>query len=281
MSLVDTDDVTIEEAPQVEVDTRTMEDGKRVFEDIKEPSEFTRPDGLPDNLWDNDTNDINKTALIEAYQSEAKQKSDMRAIISKGIGKPGDDVGAYTVEFSDELKDTIKDDDAGLAAAREAALDAGMPPEMFGKFINKYLASAGDAANASRLTPEEQEVIEKAEDDKFRSEQMEILGEEGQRNIKLLTDEMKTLAAKGSLTEDDLEAFKAAAYDAKGVQFLSKFLKIRNNSRVIPTQHAITSGVMTIDELDAMGSDPRMRTDSAFRAKRTAGYRKLEELGVL
>lgn len=249
-----------------------------------------KPEGIPDSLWDAEKMDFKKDELVKAYQTEAKKALDLRAIVSKGLGKPAESIEEYQVEFDDKLKQYVSDDDQGLAAARKAAFEAGLPKETFDKFVKGYLGEL--AANnllqpiAPRLTPEEQEILQKAEDDKFREEQMALLGESGQRELELIKTEIGALYKKGSLTKEDIEAFQEAAYDAKGVRFMAKLIQRYKGAQIIPTQHAVETGLMTKEEVDAMGLDKRYLDSShpehkAWRAKRSAAYKQLEQAGLL
>lgn len=247
----------------------------------KENLNFERPEDFPDEFWDSESNMPKITDLYKAYQSESKQKSDLRSIISKGIGKPAESLEDYKLELDDGIQEYIPEDDVGIAAAKEAALDAGMPAEMFNKFVNKYISQLKDSdliePPKPELSEEEQEILQKAQDDKFRQEQLEILGEEGKKDMEMLKNEMIGLYKKGSLSDEDVEAFQEAAYDAKGVRFLSKLIKRYRGEKVIPTKHSIESGILTREELDAMAGT----TDPVLRKKRSEGYKRLDELGML
>lgn len=245
----------------------------------------TRPEGIPDELWDAESNDIKRDELIKAYQSEAKQKADLRKALSKKGGVPAESEEDYKLELDDSLKEFVPDDDPALDSARKAAFDAGLTPEQFNKFVGQYMAGLKEGnllqSAEPRLTEEEQATLQAAEDQKFRDEQLAILGEQGQKDLQMLSNEVKALYTKGSLTDEDIEAFREAAFDAKGVRMMAKLMNIKRGRDVIPTEHAIQSNSLTKDELDAMGMDPRMKTDPAFRKRRSEGYRKLEQSGML
>ncbi len=246
-----------------------------------------RPEGIPDDFWNTEANSLNTDKLLDGYKSEAKQKADMRAIISKGIGKPAENIEEFKDLVIDEnVQKYIGEDGQALGAAKEAAFEAGIPVDKLTDFINKYLSKGGDkglfAEVKPRLTDEEQATLDKVEDDKFKEEQMKILGDEGKRSLEMLKHEIKTMADRGNLSKEDLEAFENAAFDAKGVNFMAKIFKKFKGEQVIPTEHVIDKGMPTIDELDAMGADhERLMSDPAYRRKRTEGYQYWAKQGSI
>lgn len=250
------------------------------------PKENERPEGIPDDFWDAESKSLKADALLEGYKSEAKQKADMRAIISKGLGKPAENIEEFdNVEIAENVQRYVAEDDPALAVAKEAAFETGIPVDKLTDFVNKYLSKGGEKGFLHevqpQLTEEEQATLQKAEDDKFKAEQMEILGDEGKRNLDMIKNEVKVGLEKGKFSKEDIEAFENAAYDAKGVNFIAKLIKTQKGQQIIPTEHVIDKGMPTLDELDAMGADPRMQTDPGFRAKRTEGYKYYEKIGVL
>ncbi len=259
-----------------ETDSRAVE----TVRTDKKVETFDRPEGLPDELWDGELNDVNKTALLERYQKDQKQILDQRKIISKGTGKPPERVDEYQVEFDEDVSEFVKDDDKGLAVAKAAALEAGMPKDMFDKFAKNYMGTLLKEGLISKdnLPMTDEEI--KADDDAFFEEQLKILGDEGKRTKDRVTQRVATLYEKGSLNKEDIEAFKNAAFDAKGVLFMDKWIALHGNEKMIPTDHVLDEGMATKEQLDSMAGDPRM-SDPAFRAKRTAGYYALQNRNAL
>jgi len=277
-SLIDTTDIEAKEVTQ-ETDSREVIETSRV-------AGVSRPEGIPDAFWNTEANSLNTDALLEGYKSEAKQKADMRAIISKGLGKPAESITEFdSLVINEDMQKYLGEDNQSLSIAKDAAFEAGIPVDKMTDFINKYLSKGGEKGLfpeiQPRLSPEEQEVLNKASDDKFKEEQMAILGDEGKRSLAMIKHEIKILADKGSLNKEDIEAFENAAFDAKGVNFMAKLINKYKGAQIIPTEHVIDKGTPTMDELHAMGKDPRMDSDPAFRAKRTAGFQYYEKIGVI
>lgn len=275
------DNIEVDEQQDApEVDSREVREVVRVESEDNKPI-TEKPEDLPDAFWNDKEGSINTQALTEQYQKDQKRITDLRKTISKGTGgTPAESVDDYVVEFDDTASQYVPEDDAALGVAKKAALDAGIPVEKFKEFAPKYINGLIEAGllNESALPKTEEQ--ERAELDQHRDEQMKLLGDGGERIINRLTDRVSTLYNKGSLNKDDLEAFKEAAFDAKGVLFLEKWINLHSSERSIPTDHVLDEGMATKEELDAMAADPRM-SDPAFRAKRTAGYKALEARGAL
>lgn len=245
-----------------------------------------KPEGLSDDLWDAETNDVKKDALLEAYKKEQEKALGLRNILSKKGGIPATSAEELTLQFeeNDPLRDIIPDDDKGVEVFRKVALEAGLSKEVFEKLVKGYVKGMSDEGliqAPSRLTPEEQATLQEAADKKFREEQMKILGNEGQQELKMLEHEFSTLAKRGSLTKEDIEVLQDATFDAKGVRAIAKLIKRYKGETIIPTEHAISNNILSREELDAMGLDPRMKTDEAFRRRRSQGYEDLAAAGML
>jgi hypothetical protein len=271
------------EVEKPEVDPRTIEDGKRV--DTPPVEAPTRPEGIPDELWDATSNDIKKDELIKAYEVEAKKAKDLRAIISKGIGKPAESLDEYsTVVIDENLQKYVGVENPALEAAKEAAFEAGIPVDKLTDFLNKYLSKGGEkgilAEATPRLTPEEQKTLQEAADKKFYDEQMKILGDEGQRQMKMLGNELGTLYQKGNISEKQLEVLKASLYDAEAINAFAAVVQVYKGQQVIPTQHAVDTGILSKSELEAMQKDPKFQNPEGYK-KIMDGYRRLESAGML
>lgn len=265
-----------------EVDSREVKEVVRVQSD--ETKKITeRPETLPEQFWDEKTGAIKTNALVDQYAIDQKRITDLRKTISKGLGGTlPESEDEYEVEFDETTSKFVNDE--SLTVAKKAALAAGISKEQFNKFAPQYIKGLVESGmlNENMLPKSEEDLaaLEEAEIKQHREEQMKILGDGGQRIIDSLTDRVATLYKKGSLNKEDLIAFKEAAYDARGVLFLQKWIDLHGGTQTIPTDTNFDRGLATKEELDAMAGDPRM-SDPVFRAKRSEGYRRLEQEGRL
>lgn len=237
------------------------------------------PEGLDVELWDGDNKKVKTDALLERYQKAEKRISDQQKIISKGGGKPAQEVSEYKVEFSEEVAKYVPEE-GSLSVAKQAALDAGMSKEMFEKFAPAYmegLLEKGIITN--EMLPKDEKQL--AQEETTRKEkEMAALGKEGKLSLDRLNDRVTALFKKGVFNKEDVQSYRESAYDAKSVLFLTKWVDLHTNATHIPTDHVLDEGLASLEQLDAMAADPRM-SDPAFRERRSEGYRKLEAAGVL
>lgn len=267
-------------------DNREVKEVVRNEADVTKPGE--RPEGLPDELWNAEAKDINKAALLEAYQKEQKRVLDLRKTISKGIPKAPEKVEDYKLELEEDVKAFAPEGDPAVKVFTDVAHKHGLSQEQYKGVMNDYLKglkAAGLAEPKTVETPEQKESREAAEVKDFLAQEEKKLGDDGVRTLNEISSIVSDGFKNGSLNKDDLEAFKNAAFDANGVRFLKKFMtvaaKLPSNGHHIPNNHALNEGLMTREELDAMGLDPRMKTDPSFREKRTNGYKALDARGAL
>lgn len=281
--------------PEGLIDNEELGSTKKGVEDVKADNRETktievrvddtpkeRPEGLPDAAWNIEKNEINNTALIEEYKKELKQKQDLRKALSKGKPEVPTTAEEYEITFDEETAKFIPDGDPATDIFKKLAHEQGLSKEQVQNIASGYMAEVVKLQQEQGVVaPQSQEEIEQ-ENKKFRTEQMAILGDEGKRTMEAMSARIAALYEKGSLNEDDKEAYKNAAYDAKGVLFLQKLMSLPHDTvNFIPNSNVLNEGQATKEALDAMGADPRMETDPAFRKKRSDGYKELEARGAL
>lgn len=260
-----------------EVDTRET----KTVEVRVDATPAERPEGLPEDFWDADTSTIKTTALLDGYKNEAKQKADLRKQISKGIPEAPKTAEEYTIEFDEETAKLIPENDPATDIFKKVAHKQGLSQEQVQAIASEYMAEVAKVQQDAGVTPPPTAEEVAADNEKFRTEQKEILGDEGVRAMESMTARIAQLYDKGSLNDDDKDAFRNAAFDAKGVLFMQKIMSLpHDNGNFIPSGNVIDSGLATLEQLHAMGADERM-SDPAFRAKRSSMYAALEARGVL
>ena len=244
-----------------------------------------KPEGIPDEFWNATDKKINEAALLEGYKSKDKQALDMRKIISKGAQNVPENVEGYKLELDQNIAQFAPVGDPAIEVARNAALEAGLSVDQFNKFIGKYLGGLNEKQMLELPEPELTPEQIAAENKKFYDAEMEKLGDSGKKNFEEFNTIMKEGLARGSFTDDDKEIYKDIMRSADHVRFMKKMSTMLTSrpstSLGIPNNNVIESGQLTREELAAMGADPRMHSDPAFRAKRDAGYRALEAQGRL
>lgn len=260
-------------------------DPRAVREVVREASPtMARPEGLADELWDEEKKDINKSKLLEDYNMRGKRINDMRAIIAKGLPKAPESIEEYQFEFSEDVQKFVPEGDPALEVAKAAALKAKIPTSQLQEFISEYVTGLHEKGLATGAQEQKTQAQVDAENQQWYEQEKAKLGEAGERTKSRLTSLVSDAYKNGSLSKSDLEAFKNAAFNADGILFLEKFAalhsKMPSNGLTIPTEAAVAEGGYTKDQLDAMAGDPRM-SDPVFRQKRSDAYRALERQGRL
>lgn len=265
----------------------TKDNNSPAPQDFDVRDEQAKPEGLPDDFWDEEKKSLKTSALIEGYKQKEKIATDLRRIIStKGSALPPSKPEEYKIEVKDnELAVFVKDDNPLVASARKAALEAGLSTEQFNKFINRYLGEQKEKNLLSQPEPvKTPEQLEQERKEYYDSE-MTKLGNTGKVHFEEFNTVIRDGKKAGSFNDKDVEIYKDIMYSADHVRFMKKFITVYSSrpssSLGVPSDTIISEGMLTREELAAMGADPRMQTDPAFRAKRDAGYRALEAAGKL
>lgn len=248
---------------------------------------ITRPEGFDENLWDDKTNDVKKDALIKAYQEESKRAKGLRDIIAKGNHKAPESADKYVFEVGDDLKDIVNENNPAIDVFRKAAHAHGLSQEQAKGVLADYVKGLKEGnllapGAAPEPTPEELEAEAKI----WREGERKKLGDEGVRTLDNLHSAFNAAMKNGSFNDNDKQAYLNSIYNADGVHFVEKLVSLARQGKFgmgnsIPTKEIIAEGLMTREQLDAMGADKEKMRDPEYRRKRTEGYKLLEKKGAL
>jgi hypothetical protein len=222
-----------------------------------------RPDGVPEEFWDAANGTFNNEKLWEDHQRQAKMAKDLRVKLSKGEQNVPEKADMYKVTLDEEFSKLIPADDKGLAAARQAAHEAGLSQAQFEGFVGKYLAGVKEMG---LLTP--QEAVEPSPEEIKAAFDAEVskLGRDGALEIKANEDWILGQYRNGVFSKSDIEAFSSMAQTAEQVRAFTKLREMMGEQR-IPTSTSIdTEGASKVD-IQSWVNDPRYDTDPAFRAQ--------------
>lgn len=216
----------VEEAPVTEEGTENTEVNTTQDDGSKAVDAPVRPEWLDEQFWNDDQGEGD-------YEKLSKSYSDLRkAFNDKNNDASSDNVDDYITDdmFNEEGNFNVEGyqvpkDDAGLAAAFEAAKEAGLGVKQAQKFIGKFLESAKDFA------PQETTLDVQAEMGKLGDNANHIVG-----GIKTWVDGMKN---DGQINEDvHAEILKLGA-TANGIKALD-VLRSKTGEMGLPTGQAIT-----------------------------------------
>lgn len=197
-----------------------------------------RPDWLPENFWNADKGEAN-------YESMAKSWSDMRKLVSTGKHKPPEG-GKYDT--------SVLGDDAANNPLSDTVLDwakeHGVSQASFDDLVTKLKSKTSEIQGASAIDTQAE---------------LKALGPNANAVVDGMVNWARSLVNKGVWGADDFEEFKIMGGTANGIRALMK-LRESYEGRV-PLDVAPNEGAPSKDDLYQMVSDPRYKTDPAYRQK--------------
>jgi hypothetical protein len=252
-----------EEAP-LEVVTPEVNDSLITPEVTAAALDFAagKPEGFPEDFWDMEGNKPNVDRLFKEFQNRDKIAKDLRVKLSKGefTGRAPDDINEYTFELDESIKDMVPQDDPLMAAARQAAKDAGLPKDAFSKFMSPILAKLAEFKSQAEAPPSEEEVAAN------RAAEIAKLGTNGERVVATIGTFIDTLKNGGTFTEEEAQAAKAMANSASAVRVLNKFRMMSGMGDQVPVGP-------TVDERASI-SEISQKMAAAMAAGNEAEYNK-------
>ena len=231
------DNVTAEDNTQtadeqkVDIDHKASADGAAAATDTGAPK--TRPEYLPENFWNADKGEADLEAMSKSW-------SDLRKQISQGKHKAPAD-GKYDLKALGD-----KPEQNPLASALvEMAKEEGLSQAAFDKIAVQL---------AQQAAPE---IDTQAE--------LKSLGPNGTAIVNGMVDWARGLVSKGVWSGEDFEEFKVMGGTAKGLRALMKIREAYEGR--VPIEAAPMEGAPSKEELYQMVSDPKYKTDAAYRQK--------------
>lgn len=196
--------------------------------------DFTKgkPEGYPDEAWDEEKKAPKADVLYQKLQAAEKRAADLRAKLGKGEHKAPKDAKDYTIDAGEKGKALLRADDPLLAEAQKVAHELGIPKETYGKFMGKLTDFMAEhieklsEAGAPELTDEQKAEIRQAEYAKIGTNAVQI--------IKSVESWGRELKASGQLSEAELAAFKSMAMTGEQVRVLNKLRALAGGGNALP-----------------------------------------------
>ena len=236
-----------------------------------EESTSAAPEGLPAEFWNEEAGAHNIDAMLSAY-NEQKTMTDaaeakalgLRQKLSKGVPDSVESIEGFKFETSDELSPFIGDDDVGMAAFSQAALDAGLNNDQFNTIVNGYMKAMIE--NGTLQAPLSDEAAQEA-NDSYRIAEMAKLGDNGEAVVAKLQEKGRELLSRGTLSESEYESFKEMSNSATAIRTLQKIMGLTQPMDEIPVNFDNVDGLPSDEELSAMTGDDRYDGSSAYYHK--------------
>ena len=227
-----------------------------------------RPEDFPDAYWDAEKNAPNVDQLYKDFLNRDKIAKDLRVKLSKGefTGVPPKDASEYTLDLAEELQPLVPDDDPMVDAARNAALEAGMTNEQFGKFMPTVVQALAELRAQAEAPPtEEQLEAQRLQAEEARKAEIEKLGPSGGKIVAAINDFRLSLVADGTLSEEEGEAMRNMVFDAQSAKVMNKLRARRGERDNIPLSVPVDEASSRKDIEDKMAKAFAERNEVEFQ----------------
>ncbi|MGB0818089.1 MAG: capsid assembly protein [Candidatus Puniceispirillaceae bacterium] len=226
-----------------------------------------KPEGFPDEFWDEENNQPNAQALFDAMKKQEKRAEDLRAKMGKGAQKPPAKAEDYKLELPEELQELVPADDPLVAKARERAHKAGFSQEAFQGFMSEIIGDL--AAQAEAMADPDSETNQAARAEYIKDE-IKKIGPNGPQVLRSVESWAGELLAEGTFNEQDVQTLKEEGLvSAKMVQMFNR-LRARMGGSEVPMD--------TIDDGLPPDSDIADMIDKAYQSKDAKKIREAEAM---
>lgn len=239
-----------------------------------------RPDWLADEkYWDPEGKQVKAQDLYKALQSESKQKSDLRRIISKGLPEAPESADGYVFEH-ETYKNMVDSNDPAVAALRNVFHKNGLPNTVFNETLGTVLDTLRENGMLQEpLSKEEAQARQAEMDAKWQKQEMAKLGDQGTKVIQEVAHWKQTLLNRGILNEAEAAAFDDVGYSAEGILLLNK-LRGLTGEKPMPVEGIQVDGLPSVQEWQAMHDMQKMQ-DPAYRDKVMQIGMQLQKRGLI
>jgi hypothetical protein len=190
-----------------------------------------KPEGFPDEFWDEEAKAPNAQALFEGIQKQEKIAKDLRAKMGKGAHKPPEKPDDYKLELPEELQQVVPEDDPLLAAARERAHAHGLSQEAFQGFINDIV---GDMAKIAAENADENSPANEEARKQYVAEQIKAIGPNGPQVLRAVQSWGNELQAEGTFNEQDVKTLQEEGLVSANMVQMFNRLRSRMGGSAIP-----------------------------------------------
>lgn len=255
--------------PSQEEDQQTVD----VFEEPKEDKPVTveRPDGLPNEFWDEDAGAFKSDELFKEYKKEKDIALGLRQKLSKGVSKPPESADGYQIDhdkLADDIGIEISEDDAGLKIFRDVAFENGLDQEKFESIVKGYL----EASKNSDLLQAPKEQTEEEQKAYVQSE-MKKLGDDGAGVIQGIKNWNQQLYYDGLLNKEDFETAQNMGLNANEIRVINIYRRA-SGDLTIPNNIKATDGAETQEDINKIMSSPDYESDGVLQKKVTDFFEK-------
>ena len=228
-------------------------DSETTTETTTETTEtVAKPENIPDEFWDTESNSIKSDTLLEAYNQESKKALGLRQKLSeKGSVKPPKETSEYA--YDESINDIVGSDSDSLKLLKESALKSGLSKDQFKNLTDNLIPAMSEAGLINKTLTKEEEQEEFAQ---FQKEEIAKLGDGGDKILQNINNWGNSLLSKGTFSEDDLSHFKDMVIESKDIVVFNKLMSLTGekpipldtNNSSPPISRVEIESIMATDE---------------------------------
>jgi len=191
-----------------------------------------KPEGFPDEYWNQDEGSVNVQALFEGHNKQEKIAKDLRAKMGKGTHKAPESSDEYSFTVPEGAEELFPSDDPIISSAKDAAHKFGLSQDQYEGFMGEVASSVLELQkNASDPNSEQNEVAMR---EHIQSE-IKAIGPNGAQVLRAVDSWANELLSEGTLNEQDVETLREEGLtSAKMVQMFNR-LRSRMGGGQIPS----------------------------------------------
>lgn len=248
-----------EDGQDTQESTEEVEENPVVLDNT--PQKHERPEGIPEEFWDETSGSYKSDAILKAYESEKEKALSYRRKLSGGLHNIPEDMSEYEIDESWDIK---TDDDANRM--KLIAHEAGLTKEQFNSVMSKYLELYGYDSDAykevwgDREIEVSPEVIAQREKE-YLAEEMKKLGPDGPQVVSNIRSWGRSLMKQGAIDQETFNVMMSMGTNAAQVKALDQLRNISGHIASIPARIGDDVGGMTREEVDQLIASPDYETN--------------------
>ena len=257
--------------PQEQEDTNV-----NVFEsNDPKPITVERPEGLPEQFWDNESGTFKGNDLFEEYKKEKDKSLGLRQKLSKGVPTAPESPESYQINnenFADNLGYEIPENDIGLGIFKKVAFENGLAQEQFEAIYTGYMK---EALNNEELQKENESNPEPSEEDTqaYLKSEMEKLGPDATAVVQGIKNFNQQLLYDGLISKEDFSTAQNMGMSASEVRVMNAY-RMKAGDISIPESPSSIDGMESELEIRNIMSSPEYENDPALQKKVSDFYIK-------
>jgi hypothetical protein len=224
----------------------------------KDTPQQGKPEGLPDQFWDPDNQQVRTDSLVKAWKDT---RDELRQVQQRQESKPPEKPDDYQLSAPQDLPRQVDENDPGRQAFAKVAHKHGLTQEQAQGVFQDFLGELHESGAMPEPISIEQE--------------KQKLGKHADAIISSTYRWGQQLMETGVIGQDEFDELIILGSTAEGLRALNKIRQHYTGEQPIPTDTNAVSGLPSKQELYDMVADPRYGQDSKFTQYVTEMFQKV------